>query len=57
MDVTVPPNATGLVYVPASDPVSVTVDDARDARFVGKQGSRLLYQTESGTHRFAVGVQ
>jgi alpha-L-rhamnosidase len=56
MDVTVPANATGLVYVPASEPAAITVDDAANARFVAKQGSRLLYQIASGRYRFTVRV-
>ena len=54
LDVTVPPNATGLVYVPASDPAAVAVSDARYAMFVRKEGTRLVYMVDSGSYRFTV---
>ena len=51
LDVTVPPNATGVVYVPALAPENVTV---AYAKFVSKQGTRLVYRVESGTYRFTI---
>lgn len=48
----VPPNATGLVYVPASDPSSVTTSPG--ATYVGRQGARLVYEISSGTFTFTV---
>jgi alpha-L-rhamnosidase len=54
LDVTVPPNATGVVYVPGSDPSSVTVSGATNAKYVGKQGTRLVYNVDSGSYRFTV---
>ncbi len=54
MDVTVPPNAAGVVYVPGSDPSSVTVGDAADAKYIGKRGNRLVYEVDSGSYHFAV---
>ena len=54
LEVTVPPNATGMVYVPGSDPSSVTVGDAANAKFAGKQGNRLVYNVDSGRYHFTV---
>jgi alpha-L-rhamnosidase len=57
LDVTVPPNAAGVVYVPGSDPSSVKVSDTANATFVGKQGNRLVYNVDSGSYRFTVGTR
>jgi hypothetical protein len=54
LDVTVPPNAGGLVYVPTSDPGAVTVSDALYAKFVRKDGTRLVYMVDSGSYRFTI---
>jgi hypothetical protein len=54
LDVTVPPNATGVVYVPGPDPNSVKVSDATNAQFAGKQGARLVYNVDSGSYRLTV---
>ncbi len=51
LDVTVPPNAGGIVYVPAAAPDNITV---ANATFMGKQGARLVYRLESGSYRFTV---
>jgi len=52
--VTVPPNATGLVYVPASDAAAVSVSDVSHATFVRKEGTRVVYTVDSGSYRFTV---
>ena len=52
LEVTVPPNAAGVVYLPGSAPDSVTVSDATNAKFAGKQGTRLVYNVDSGSYRF-----
>jgi alpha-L-rhamnosidase len=54
LNVTVPPNATGVVYVPGSDSSSVKVSDAPNATFIGRQGSRLVYNVDSGSYSFTV---
>ncbi len=51
LEVIVPPNATGQVYVPAFAPDHVTVTHAK---FVSKQGTRLVYRVESGSYRFTI---
>ena len=55
LEVTVPPNASGVVYVPGSDPSAVKVSDTANATFAGKQGNRLVYNVDSGSYRFTVG--
>jgi alpha-L-rhamnosidase len=52
LDVTAPPNAAGVVYLPASDPDLVIAPDT--AKYVGKQGARLVYEIDSGNYRFTV---
>jgi alpha-L-rhamnosidase len=54
LNVTVPPNATGVVYIPGADPGSVKVSDTVNATFVGKQGNRLVYNVDSGSYRFTM---
>jgi alpha-L-rhamnosidase len=63
LDVTVPPNATGRIQVPASGPQAVTevgtgqtVAAARapSVRFVGVEGDRVVYQVGSGRYQFRV---
>jgi alpha-L-rhamnosidase len=54
LEVMVPPTATGLVYVPASDRDAVVAPGG--AAFVGKQGARLVYAIGSGKYRFSVAV-
>ena len=63
LDVTVPPNATGRVYVPASSPRSVTetgsgrssqAQEAPSVSLVGTEGDRVVYEVGSGRYRFRV---
>lgn len=54
LDVTVPANATGMVYLPATDPASVKLSDPGRAKFVARQGARLAYQVDSGSYRFTM---
>lgn len=54
LEVSVPPTSTGLVYLPVPDPAAVKVDDSRYVTFAGKDGNRLIYQVDSGTHRFVL---
>ena len=62
LDVTVPPNTTATVWIPAKDAASVTesgrpVKDARGVKFVRTGGrARRSYEAESGSHTFASGM-
>jgi alpha-L-rhamnosidase len=51
LDVTVPANARGRVYVPASSRKAVT---QVGARFVSLEGDRVVYEVSSGNYRFRV---
>jgi len=54
-DVTVPPNAEGRVFVPASSPGSVTETLGGAAvTLVGAEGGRVVYDVGSGRYRFRV---
>lgn len=55
LDVTVPPNATGRVHVPTSNPRGVTGGGADSVRFVGVEGGRVVYEVGSGRYQFRVG--
>lgn len=66
LDVTVPPNATGRVHVPAPDPRAVTeinggravtADNADSVKLVGAEGGRVVYEVGSGVYRFRVANQ
>jgi len=63
LDVTVPPNATARVYVPASSPKSVTevgkgkpviADKADSVKLIGVEGGRVIYEIGSGQYQFRV---
>jgi len=54
LEVTVPPTSTGVVYLPASDPATVKVENSRYVTFAGNDGNRLMYQVDSGTYRFVL---
>ena len=63
LDVTVPPNATARVYVPASSPQAVTevgsghataADKAESVRLVGVEAGRVVYDVGSGRYQFRV---
>ena len=60
---TVPPNATGRVYVPSSSPTSVTevgsgrpvaAAEAPSVSLVGVEGDRVVYAIGSGKYQFRV---
>jgi alpha-L-rhamnosidase len=62
LDVTVPPTATGVVYVPARSAESVTEGEpgaaaarAEGVRLRGTDGDRVVFEVGSGTYRFRVG--
>jgi alpha-L-rhamnosidase len=63
LDVTVPPNATGRVYLPASSAGSVTeigsgpavpAAEAPSVSLVGEEGDRIVFGVGSGRYRFRV---
>ena len=66
LDVTVPPNATGRVYVPASNPEAVTevgegktvnADKADSVKLIGVESGRIVYEVGSGQYQFRVANQ
>ena len=62
LDVTVPPTATGRVYVPASSPAAVTeigagraaVERAAGVSLIGVEDGRVVLDVGSGRYRFRV---
>ncbi|HWS90515.1 MAG TPA: family 78 glycoside hydrolase catalytic domain [Pyrinomonadaceae bacterium] len=54
LDVTVPPNATGRVHVPAPNPRAVTADKGDSVKLLGVEGGRVLYEVGSGRYLFRV---
>lgn len=61
LDVTVPPNSTGLVYFPGTDPQHIAetgqgwaaqASTADGVELVGVQGDRVVYRVGSGTYKF-----
>lgn len=63
LDVTVPPNATGRVHVPAPSPQAVSesgagqavpADKADSVKLVGAEGGRVVYEVGSGRYHFVV---
>jgi alpha-L-rhamnosidase len=66
LDVTVPPNANGRVYVTAPNPQAVDetgtgkavpADRADSVRLVGVEGGRVVYEVGSGSYQFRVARQ
>ena len=51
LEITVPPNATGLVYVPASRARDVAISGDR-ARLVGHDDGRVIYEVSPGRNSF-----
>jgi alpha-L-rhamnosidase len=62
LDVTVPPNATGVVYVPAENGDAVTeigrgifsAERATGVRLLRREPGRVVYEVGSGTYQFRV---
>jgi alpha-L-rhamnosidase len=63
LDVLVPPNATGRIYVPAARSQAVTeagkgkavmADKADCVKFIGVEGGRVVYEVGSGQYQFRV---
>ena len=57
MDVTIPPNTTATVYVPAKDAAGVTesgkpIAQVEGMKFLRMQGDAAVYAVGSGTYRF-----
>jgi alpha-L-rhamnosidase len=66
LDVTVPPNATGRVHVPAPNPQAVTeidggkpvaADRAAFVKLLGVERGRVVYEVGSGRYQFRVASQ
>lgn len=54
LDLTVPPNTTATVFVPASAPESVTAAEPKaDVRFLRFENGAAVYSVQAGTYRFA----
>lgn len=58
LDVTVPPNTTATVYVPAKDAAAVTeggrpAAQAKGVKFVRNDAGAAVYEVESGSYSFA----
>jgi alpha-L-rhamnosidase len=65
LDVTVPANATGRVYVPVRDPAMVSevggarpiaAQRAESVRLIGREGDRVVYEVGSGSYKFRVAL-
>jgi alpha-L-rhamnosidase len=56
LDVTIPANASARVYVPASDPASVSeiAESSQPVKFVGVESGRVVYEIGSGNYQFRV---
>ena len=57
MDVTIPPNSTGTVFVPAKDAASVTesgkpAGDAEGVKFLRMENNTAVYAVGSGNYQF-----
>ena len=64
LDVTIPPNATGRVHVPGTDPskvgevgtgVALIAGRAPGVTLVGIEGDSVVYRVTAGSYRFRVG--
>ena len=53
LEVKVPANATGVVYVPAERVRDVAVSGGR-ARLIGREDGRVVYEVDPGRYRFRV---
>jgi len=58
LEITIPPNTTATVFVPAKDMASVldggnATDKARDVRFLRMQDGAAVYAVGSGCHQFS----
>jgi alpha-L-rhamnosidase len=61
MDVTVPPNTTATVFVPAKDATSVTesgkpAGEAEGVKFLRMENDRAVYEVDSGNYEFRCGL-
>ncbi|MBV9926774.1 MAG: family 78 glycoside hydrolase catalytic domain [Acidobacteria bacterium] len=57
LEVTVPPNATGRVHLPAPNPRAVTFDKSDHVKLLGAEGGRVVYEVGSGRYRFHVAAR
>jgi alpha-L-rhamnosidase len=61
LNVTIPPNTTATVYVPARDPESVTESGwpaavSEGVRFLRMEGDKVVYEVGSGNYVFVSGT-
>ena len=63
LDITVPANATGRVYIPVADAKAVTeagsgkavpADKAESVKLIGSEGDRVVYEIGSGRYQFRI---
>jgi alpha-L-rhamnosidase len=57
MDVTIPPNSTGTIFVPAKDAAGVTesgkpAGEAVDVKFLRMENNAAVYAVGSGNYQF-----
>jgi alpha-L-rhamnosidase len=57
MEVTIPPNTTATVYVPAKEAEAVTesgsvIDKAKGVKFLRMENNAAVYAVGSGTYQF-----
>ncbi len=60
LDVTIPPNSTATVWLPAKDAASVTesgtaATKAQGVKFLRQENGHALYEVDSGSYRFRAG--
>lgn len=60
LEVTIPPNTTALVMIPAASASKVTesgraIGPTGDVKFLRQEGDRAVFETQSGTYRFLAG--
>ena len=57
MDVTIPPNSTATIFVPAKDAASVTesgkpASEAKSVKFLRMENNSAVYAVGSGNYQF-----
>ena len=61
LEVTVPPNTTAMVWVPANDAASVTesgrqISAARGVKFLRAEAGAAVFEVASGSYTFRSGI-
>jgi hypothetical protein len=57
LDISVPPNTIGIVYLPAKNPGSITegnqqLSDTGNVKFIRAENTQMIYQVKSGSYHF-----